>query len=165
MRKQTTAFLALLILAACGQGNNEAAQTPAATPAPAAEDLIRSRNASHWVVRDGTFENDTFTLRTSGLAFVQNAREAVTTGDAYTGEVVIAANNAANVVVRISNGCGTALNDQGQVTYQVQPGENTLRVHHTFARPAECARLSLTSQAPLTYRLTSARLMRVAASS
>lgn len=164
MRKQTTAFLALLILAACGQGNNQAAQAPAAS-APAAEDVIRSRNAAHWVVRSGTSENDAFTLAASGQAFVQNAREAVTAGDAYTGEVVITANNEANVVVRVSNGCGTSLNDQGQVTYQVQPGENTLRVHHTFARPAECARLSLTSQAPLTYRLTSARLVRVAASS
>lgn len=164
MRKQTTALIALLILAACGQGNNEAAQAPAAT-APAAEDLIRSRNASHWVVRDGTSDSDTFALQASGLAFVQNAREPVAPGDAYTGEIVINASNAAGVVVRVSNGCGTAANDQGQVTYDVQPGENTLRVHHTFARAAECARLSLSSQAPLSYSLTSARLLRTAASS
>lgn len=164
MRKQVTAILALMILAACGQGNNEVAQTPAAA-APAAVDVIRSRNATHWVVRNGSSENDAFTLQASGLAFIQNAREAVSPGDAYTGEVVISANNAASVLVRVSNGCGTSQNDQGQVSYDVQPGENTLRVHHTFARAAECARLSVTSQAPVSYTLTSARLLRTAAGS
>lgn len=153
------AFAALLALAACGQPTEQKASQPAAA-ASARTDVIRSRNASHWVVREGQFANDAFTLRASGMAFVQNAREPVTAGDAYTGEMVINANNASTVTVRVSNGCGTQQSDQGLVVYNVQTGENTLRVHHTFARSAECARLSLTTQAALTYRLNSARLVR-----
>jgi hypothetical protein len=157
MRKQM-AVIALLVLAACGQQSEQKAdQAPAAQ---ATENVIRSRNASHWVVREGQFANDAFTLQASGMAFVQNSQAAVAAGDEYTGEIVIAAGGPGTVVVRVSNGCGTPQSDQGLVEYNVQPGENTLRVQHTFARAAECARLSLTSQTLLTYRLTSASLTR-----
>ncbi len=154
-----SALVALVVLAACGQGGQEKADQPAASQ-QASENVIRSRNASHWVVREGQFANETFSLQASGTAFVQNSRAPVATGDAYAGEMVIDADNAAVVTMRVSNGCGTAQSDQGLAEYNVQPGENRLRVNHTFIRPATCARMSLTSQTPLTYRLTSARLTR-----
>ena len=157
MRKQTMALTALLILAACGQSGQQAAQTTQAAP----EDVISGRSASDWrVVRNGEFADGSFVLQQAGMATIRNPEVSVAAGDLYTGEVTIMAQNAASVIFRVTQGCGTLQNDEGRAVYDVTPGENTLLVHHKFTRQAECAQLSLTADAPLTYTLSSARLTR-----
>ena len=160
MRKQMTVLVALLALAACGQFGQQAPAESRSAQRPA-EDVISGRSAADWVIlRNGEFANDSFVLQQSGTAFVGNREAPVSAGDLYTGEITIVAQSAGSVAVRVTNGCGTRQNDAGLVVYDVAAGENTLIAHHKFARPANCAHLSVTAETPITYTLSSARLTR-----
>lgn len=153
--RSTLVLVALLALGACQQATQGAQNTQQSSAAT--EDVIAGRQ---WTARDGQLQGNSFTLQPGSLAFAQNPRAPVTGEELYSGEMVINTQNAGVVTVRISNGCGTVENDQSFVDYAVQPGENTLRVFHKFARPARCARLSLSTRQPITFQLSSSHLIK-----
>jgi hypothetical protein len=156
MRLGGIVLMSLLLTAACSQ---PASTTTAAPDAAAAVDTIAGKSDAAWAVQGGKFENGKFSLEAAGNITL-NDHKPVSANTSYTANLALTADAPAAVKLRIASGCGTQDLDQTVVSYNVTAGANTLRANHVFTRAASCARVSLLADAPISFTLGGAHLLK-----
>lgn len=158
MRSCLIILVAVAGLAACSQQPTTAG-APATQAATPAQTLMHDLPVARWTARDGSVAGETVTLQRAGTLFVQsNSQTPVKANDLYHAQVTIDAKAAADVLLRLSNGCGSAGQEIATVEYHLQPGPNTLSAAHQFTRPADCARLTIVASDPVAFTMQGNRM-------